>query len=309
MSALLSQIIDKYQSVAPQRVIQAIEKASARTGANFSFMMDKASAESSFNPSATSKSSTATGLFQFIESTWLNMVKQYGAKHGMGKFANQIQIRNGRPCVDNCNVKDTILNLRKNPEIAALMAGEFSAQNKQYLEKHTNENVGATELYLAHFMGASGATRFLNARNSGGETIAANLFPKEALTNKNVFFNPATGHARTLNGIYDFFAQKFGSENVATDSLLKKNPIPPSPTYFDRKNPPVSESRDNIQQHDMYLHHAVNLMTQKSPSSYPPMHSLPMSKLSAESILLMAQMQMLLLPPIMGKHRDNANLY
>ncbi|MCK5556643.1 MAG: lytic transglycosylase domain-containing protein, partial [Alphaproteobacteria bacterium] len=117
MSALLSQIIDKYQSVAPQRVIQAIEKASARTGANFSFMMDKASAESSFNPSATSKSSTATGLFQFIESTWLNMVKQHGAKHGMGKFANQIQIRNGRPCVDNCNVKDTILNLRKNPEI------------------------------------------------------------------------------------------------------------------------------------------------------------------------------------------------
>ena len=306
MSALLSQIMDKYQSVAPQSVIQAIEKASARTGADFSFMMDKASAESSFNPSATSKSSTATGLFQFIESTWLDMVKQYGAKHGMDAFASHIRIQNGKPCVDNCNVKNAILNLRKNPEIAALMAGEFSAQNKQYLKEHTNTDVGATELYLAHFMGASGATRFLNARDSSGDTIAANLFPKEALANKNVFFDPANGHARTLDGIYDFFAQKFGNGNTESDSLLKNTPTPPSPTSFDRQNPSISEPRDN---NNMCLHRMVNWTEQNAPSSYPVLHRLPMSKLSAESILLMAQMQMLLLPPIGEKPRDNANLY
>ena len=310
MSALLSQIIHKYQSVAPQNVIHAIEKASVRTGANFSFLMDKASAESSFNPSATSKSSTATGLFQFIESTWLSMVKKHGAKYGIGDLASQIQIQNGKPCVDNCKVKETILNLRKNPEIAALMAGEFSAQNKQYLNKHTNKDVGATELYLAHFMGASGATSFLNARNADGNAVAAELFPKEALANKNVFFDPASGHARTLNGIYEFFAKKFGNENADQDNLLKRPGTLQACPSGENRNFAISKPSP-IQPHDISLHDAATWITQKTPDSYPVLHRLPISKLSAESIFLMAQiqMQMLLPPPIGEKQQDNNKLY
>ena len=123
MTALISQIIDKYHGVASNQVIQAVQNAAVKTGADFSYLMDKASTESSFNPAAKSKSSTATGLFQFIESTWLQMVKEHGAQFGLGNLARQIQTVDGKPCVDDCSVKKAILNLRKNPEIAALMAG------------------------------------------------------------------------------------------------------------------------------------------------------------------------------------------
>ncbi len=158
MTAFMSQIINKYQGVASKDVISAVKNAAAKTGADFSFLMEKASAESSFNPKAKSKSSSATGLFQFIESTWLNMVKEHGAKYGLGKLAAHIQTKDGKPCVNDCRIKEQILNLRKDPKISALMAGEFAENNKDYLEKHTNGEVGTTELYLAHFLGAGGAS-------------------------------------------------------------------------------------------------------------------------------------------------------
>jgi predicted transglutaminase-like cysteine proteinase len=214
MAALLPQIIDRYHGLASNEVIHAVEKAADRTGADFSFLMQKAATESSFNPAAKAKSSSATGLFQFIESTWLTMVKEHGAKYGLGRLADQIEVRGGKPCVDDCRAKETILNLRKNPEISALMAGEFSAGNKKYLQSHTGGRVGATEMYLAHFMGAGGGAEFLNSRDDNGDAVAASLFPKEARANKNVFFDTATGQARTLNEIYDSFAQKFNSGDV-----------------------------------------------------------------------------------------------
>ena len=60
--------------------------------------------------------------------------------------------------VENHKIKDKILELRKNPRIASFMAAEFSAGNKRHLDKNTNIKTGSTELYLAHFMGARGAT-------------------------------------------------------------------------------------------------------------------------------------------------------
>lgn len=209
MTAFMSQIINKYQGVASKDVISAVKNAAAKTGADFSFLMEKASAESSFNPKAKSKSSSATGLFQFIESTWLNMVKEHGAKYGLGKLAAHIQTKDGKPCVNDCRIKEQILNLRKDPKISALMAGEFAENNKDYLEKHTNGEVGTTELYLAHFLGAGGAGKFLNARTEKGNAIAAHLFPKEARANKNIFYNQDTGRPRTVNQIYDYFSKKF----------------------------------------------------------------------------------------------------
>jgi hypothetical protein len=226
MTTLVSQIINKYKGIASKEVVQAVENAAAKTGVDFSFLMEKASAESGFDPAAKSKSSTATGLFQFIDSTWLHMVREYGAKYGLGKMAEQIKIKDGKPCVDDCAEKEAILGLRKNPVIAALMAGEFSAGNRQYLETHTGGSVGTTELYFAHFMGPGGAAKFLNSRAQNGNLLAASVFPKEANANKNVFFDPSTGHARTLDGVYDFFAKKFGNTQTAELTHPLPNPLP-----------------------------------------------------------------------------------
>ncbi len=194
-------------------VLSAIKNASARTGVNFAYLMEQAAAESSFDPRARARTSSATGLYQFIESTWLNMVKKHGEKHGMGHLAAKID-ENGR--VADQQVRRHILDLRKDPEKAAVLAAEFAADNKRHLERHVGGEIGATELYFAHFMGASGATGFLNALKDNPLQTAADLFPKAARANRNVFYDRETGEARTLAGVYEFFDRKFGASDGKT---------------------------------------------------------------------------------------------
>lgn len=295
MSAVVSNIIDKYQGVAPKQVIQAVQKAAQRTGTDFSFLMEKAATESSFNPSAKAKTSSATGLFQFIESTWLNMVKEHGAKYGLGDMAEKIEVKNGRPCVTDAAARKEILNLRKNPEISALMACELSADNKEYLESKISSDVGGTELYLAHFMGAGGAAKFLSRRDENGSAIAAKLFPQEARANKNIFYDSKTSKARTLDGIYNLFAKKFSGDaeaplSASASPTLAQNSLPLPPVEIAQASPlfapePASGADDVI-----YWNDKPESRTRSSgfsrASSAPTPH-----KISAENILLLAQMQ------------------
>lgn len=215
MSAVLDaaqgSIIQKYQKLASGDIIKAVQDAARKTGVDFSFLMQKASAESSFNPTAKAKTSSATGLYQFIDSTWLNMVKKHGETFGLGEYADKIEMKNGKAVCASADDRQDILALRNDPELSALMAGAFTAENQDYLEKNTRGDVGATELYFAHFMGAGGATKFLNSRAANGDTVAAELFPAAASANKNVFYDKNTGKARTLNEVYAFFDKKFGS--------------------------------------------------------------------------------------------------
>lgn len=220
MTNVVQQIINKYQGSAPQRIINAVENAARQTGADFAGLMQKASSESGFDPSAKAKTSSATGLFQFIDSTWLNLVKEHGAKYGLGHLAEKIEMKNGRPCVNDCEAKKEILNLRKNPEISALMAGEMAADDKQYLQAHTKGKVGGTEMYLAHFLGAGDAAKFLNAQDKNGAASAARLFPEEARANKSIFYT-ANGQARSLDQVYNLFAKKV---NTAHTQLAQNTP-------------------------------------------------------------------------------------
>lgn len=207
------------QRAAPH-VLQAIKSASVKTGVNFAYLVEQAAAESSFDEEAKSASSSATGLYQFIESTWLNMVKKYGHKHGLGAMANKIG-ENGK--VGDPAVRRTILDLRKDADKAALFAAEFAAENKAYLKRHVGGDIGSTELYFAHFLGAGGAAGFLNAMKENAMDTAADLFPKAAQANRNVFYDSKTGEARTLAGVYDYFAKKFGhGGNIE---------VPGKPTY------------------------------------------------------------------------------
>lgn len=180
---------------AGQQVTQAIQNASARTGVSFAYLMEKASAESSFNPAAKAKTSSATGLYQFIDSTWVNTIKEHGEKYG----------------INTQQSKSRLLSLRKDPQIAAFMAAEFTADNKDYLQQNVGGKIGNTELYFAHFMGARGGAAFLKARQNNPLAIGADIFPRAARANRNVFFDPKTGNPRTLEQIYQKFDKKFNT--------------------------------------------------------------------------------------------------
>lgn len=191
---------------APSNITNAIKDASAKTGVSFAYLMDKAAAESSFNPNAKAKTSSATGLFQFIESTWMNMVEKHGAKHG----------------IDTNQSRQTLLNLRKDPALASVMAAEFAQDNKSYLEKNVGGNIGETEMYFAHFMGAGGANAFLSQMKKNPLSIGADLFPQAARANKNIFYDRETGEPKTLQAIYDHFDKKFQSDGEAPVTLAHK---------------------------------------------------------------------------------------
>lgn len=205
------------QQQAPQHVVKAIRTASEKTGVDFSYLLHKAGTESSFRTDIKAKTSSATGLFQFIDSTWLEMVNKYGDKYGLAKEAAQIDndLR-----VSNNAAKRSILHLRKDPELSSLMAAEYAAENKAFLERTVGGRIGNTELYLAHFMGPSGAAAFINEHRHNPSNIAADIFPREALANRGVFFDAEKGRPRTLEQVYAFFDRKFeGIQNPPLNTI------------------------------------------------------------------------------------------
>ncbi|MCE7887614.1 MAG: lytic transglycosylase domain-containing protein [Alphaproteobacteria bacterium PRO2] len=207
----------------PGKVVNAIQKASARTGVDFAYLVQQAGAESSFNPKIKAKSSSASGLYQFIESTWLNMVKKHGDKYGMGALADKIG-DNGK--VANRAVRKEILALRNDPEKASAMAAEFARENEQFLNSHWGGEVGSTELYFAHFLGAGQASAFLRERDENPLQKAAYLFPAAAKANRNVFYDKATGRAKTMDEVYAFFDKKFDLKETNVPGF-ELPPVPP----------------------------------------------------------------------------------
>jgi len=212
----LSQSLSGGQGVkVPAHVYQAVANASAKVGVSFAYLMDKAGTESSFNPNAQARTSSASGLYQFIERTWLDMVNKHGADYGLEKYANAISKRSdGTLTVSSRAMRQEILALRKDPTIASYMAAEYAKENKQALEKNLGRAVGDTELYLAHFLGAGGATRFLKAMERNPNATAASLLPEAAQANQNVFYSSRTGHAQTLAQIYNRFEDKFDNSTT-----------------------------------------------------------------------------------------------
>lgn len=219
----LAELAAKVQ--APQTVVAAIKYAADRTGVDFKFLLDKAKTESSFDPNAKAKTSSATGLYQFIEKTWLQMVRDHGAQYGLEKFACRID-QNCR--VDDPALKKEILALRKDPTISAYMAAEFTKSNEAHLETQIKGEVGKTELYLAHFLGAGAAGKFLKAYENNPNAVAANMLPDEAAANRNVFFDK-TGRARTVGEVYNNFARKFDDNEVSFVTPPAAQALPQSP--------------------------------------------------------------------------------
>lgn len=173
----------------------AIRRASTATGVDFDFLMKTARRESAFNPNARAPTSSASGLFQFIEQTWLATVKQHGAKHGYGQYSDLIHRgADGRWRVEG-SARNMVLDLRFDPQAASTMAGELTASNAAYLRGRTGREPGAGDLYAAHFLGPAGAARIMQAMATQPAASAVAMFPEAAAANRSIFYRngrPAT---------------------------------------------------------------------------------------------------------------------
>ena len=215
-------------------VLGAVREASRRTGADFRFMMANAAQESGFRADAEAATSSATGLYQFIETTWLRMVRDHGAEHGLGGLARQVASGpDGKPIVADAQTRQTILDLRRDPRLNAVMAGEFANANQRYLEGAVDGEIGSTELYLAHFLGAKGAAAFLNARHETPGRPAFELFPAAARANRSVFFDGGTGAPKSLDAVFRNFDRRLNNSLAATHDIERSAGMrPPLFTTF-----------------------------------------------------------------------------
>lgn len=193
---------------AGNRVTNAIAMASRRTGVDFSYLLGQAKIESSLNPTAKAATSSATGLYQFVDQSWLAVVDKHGSEYGLGWAADAISRgSNGRYYVSDPDLRQQILDLRKHPETASVMAAEHAADNKAYLESRLNREAEPVDLYMAHFLGVGGASKFLAMEDQAPNATAASMFPAAARANRSIFYDKA-GNPRSFAEIRDRFATK-----------------------------------------------------------------------------------------------------
>lgn len=203
----------------------AIRRASNAVGVDFDFLMKTARRESALNPSAKAPTSSAAGLFQFIEQTWLGTVKKHGAQHGYGQYADLIRRgSDGRWRVDG-SARNVVLDLRFDPQAASTMAAELTASNAAYLRGRTGKEPGAGDLYAAHFLGPAGAASLMEAMDRYPGASAASLFPDAARANRSIFYRD--GRAATVAEVHANL-QRTAGEGAPASGVIDNRLAPPS---------------------------------------------------------------------------------
>jgi hypothetical protein len=207
---------------ATTRVQSAIASAAQKTGVDFGYLLNQARIESSLNPDAKAATSSATGLFQFTNQTWLATVKAHGGDHDLGWAADAIT-RNpgGAFTVSNPAMRSAILDLRTQPEAASSMAAEFASDNATFLGEQLGHDPEPVDLYLAHFLGAAGASEFLQGYAANPEGSAALVLPKAAAANHAIFYR-GDGSMRSFAEIRGRFAAKLGDPTQAAIAATQR---------------------------------------------------------------------------------------
>lgn len=139
--------------------------------------------ESGGNPNIPNKYSTAKGLGQFIDSTWLTMVKRYRPDIAAGKSNAQI------------------IALKTNAPLAREMTARYVEENARAL-RSAGMPVTDGNLYLAHFLGAGGAIKLLSAQDKSQPVV--NLVGQKVV-DANRFIQ-----GKSVQWVIDWTARKMG---------------------------------------------------------------------------------------------------
>ncbi len=184
------------------RIAGAIKQAANTTGTSFEYLLATAKMESNFNPTASASTSSARGLYQFIDQTWLGTVKEAGAQLGYGKYADAItRSPSGSYSVSDPAARTAIMKLRDDPAAACSMAAVLTQSNSFKLTGKIGRRPTDGELYMAHFMGVGGAAKLISNAEDNPQASGARLFPNAAAANRSIFFD-RSGRAQRLRGLF-----------------------------------------------------------------------------------------------------------
>jgi len=153
-------------------VYKAIQQASVKYGVPLDYMLAMAAQESNFNPNIKAPTSSATGLYQFISSTWKSMWKGGDVPDPRDPFAN----------------------------------ADAGARYAKEAEKILGTSDPAA-LYLGHFLGPFGAKKLINAMMSNPMTPASSVVGEKQMWANSSVFTPGS----TVSDIYKWSKRKMGS--------------------------------------------------------------------------------------------------
>ena len=193
------------------RIAGAIKQASNTTGTSFEYLLATAKMESNFNPSAKASTSSARGLFQFIDQTWLGTVKEAGSQLSYGNYADAItRSSSGAYSVSDPAARTAILKLRDDPAASSAMAGVLTQSNSFRLTGKIGRRPTDGELYMAHFMGVGGAAKLIANAEDNPQASGARLFPNAAAANRSIFYERG-GRARSVSEVYSVLTSRYAS--------------------------------------------------------------------------------------------------
>ena len=212
------------------RIAGAIKQAANTTGASFEYLLTTAKMESDFNPTAGAPTSSAHGLYQFINQTWLGTVKEAGAQHGYGNYADAItRTSSGSYSVHDPAALKAIMKLRDDPAASSAMAGVLTQSNSFKLTGMIGRRPTDSELYMAHFMGVGGAAKLISNAEDNPRASGARLFPNAAAANRSIFYE-RSGRARSVSEVYSVLTQRYASaaNSQATRSAMASVGVMPA---------------------------------------------------------------------------------
>lgn len=194
-----------YKGFAP-RVAELANQAGRVTGIGASYFVNLLRREAAADELAQRKTgvrnlagdSSATGLYQFVDATWLELIKETGAKYG----------------IDVAGKSDAeLLAMRGDAETSTKMAIEFTQRNRRALRASLGYEPSHAELYMAHFLGAGGAAKFIKARFDDPKGAAAKYVKRsQARANRTIFYvDGDTSKPRTVEEVYRRVERSFAS--------------------------------------------------------------------------------------------------
>jgi hypothetical protein len=193
------------------KIAGSIRQAASTTGASFEYLLATAKMESNFNPKAAATTSSARGLFQFIDQTWLGTVKEAGGHLGYGKYADAITKNlSGSYSVSDPDMRAAIMRLRNDPDAASQMAGVLTQSNSFKLTARIGRRPNDAELYMAHFMGVGGAGKLIRNAEDNPNASAAQMFPHAAAANQSIFYN-RSGRGRSVSEVYSVLSTRYAA--------------------------------------------------------------------------------------------------
>ena len=229
------------------RIAGAIKQAASTTGTSFEYLLATAKMESNFNPTAGASTSSARGLFQFIDQTWLGTVKEAGTQLGYGQYADAIsKTGSGSYSVSDPAARNAIMKLRDDPAAASSMAAVLTQSNSFKLTGKLGRRPTDGELYMAHFMGVGGAAKLISNAEDNPQASAAQLFPNAAAANHSIFYD-RSGQARTVSEVYSVLSARYAgaANSPATRTAMASVGGDVAPNFALASAAPAAPAADN----------------------------------------------------------------